>query len=87
MNAVDKCRQMGLKVGDKIIGSESYADYLWETELTLLFLGTEIVVWSERHRETATSWGDPKESAAWSLDYREWKKVDPEAGELAQHEA
>ena len=87
MNVADKCRQMGLTVGDKIIGSESYSCFWWETELTLLFLGTEIVVWSERHRETATSWSNHKESASWSLDYREWKKVDPEAGELAQHEA
>lgn len=79
MNAADKCRQMGLKVGDKIIGSESYADFWWETELTLLFLGKEIAVWSERSRSMDSDWGDQRESAAWSLDYREWKKVDQAA--------
>lgn len=81
MNTADKCRAMGLQVGDTIEGKQGVSYWTeWDiTRLTLLWLGDEVVVWSQTHTNHMTNeWTPPKEEACWSLDYRDWRPL-PEA--------
>ena len=82
METASKCREMGLQVGDTIEGREGDDKGKWWdiTRLTLLWLGEEVVVWSQTHiNHTSDKWTAPKEEACWSLDYRDWRKVTPNA--------
>ena len=80
MRTADKCRAMGLRVGDTIEGREGDENGTWWdiTRLTLIWLGDEVVVWRQTHiNHMSNEWSDPREEADWSLDYRYWRKVTP----------
>jgi len=82
METADKCRAMGLQVGDTIEGKEGDEKGTWwnVTRLTLLWLGDAIAVWSETSiSHMSDEWSPPVESGNWSLDYRGWRKVTPNA--------
>ena len=71
MNAADKCRQMGLKVGDKIIGSESYAGFFCEIDE----IRRDFEKWHyERHQHYPTMMETNEYSTRATRDYwRAWK--------------
>lgn len=73
----DQAREMGLQVGDVIVGRETYLSGSWsESELTLLWLGERTAVWHERRRNTIhPEWFDAGDSANWNLAHRQWYKV------------
>ncbi len=76
MNTADQCRALGLVVGDTIIGREEYAKGWNEAKLTLLWLGAEVAVFLSTDRSSARpAWSDPEESADWTLEFRDWKKL------------
>ena len=73
-STADQCRELGIKVGDTI---ESASPSAWPgclTRITLLWVGKEMAVWSEKRRG-AGEWTEPRESAAWDLSWREWERV------------
>ena len=76
----DQVRELGLSVGDVIIGREEWGHEWSDAELTLLFIGKEVAVFSERNRSTVEGvmtkkWSKPKEAASWTLNFRDWVKV------------
>jgi hypothetical protein len=76
MSTADKCRAMGLKIGDTIEGREGGDEWWSIARLTLLWLGEDVVVWREQHISSVNNiWTLPKEDANWLLDYRDWRKV------------
>jgi hypothetical protein len=76
-SAADQCRKLGLKVGDTIEGTETYAGWWGTARLTLLWLGEHAAVWrvTERSKEHP-EWSTPREAANWTLAHREWRKVE-----------
>lgn len=77
MSVADKCRAMGLRVGDTIEGTESGDGWWSTTRLTLLWLGESEAAWSETsisHLDPS-EWTAPRESCCWILDYRDWRIV------------
>jgi hypothetical protein len=72
----DQCREMGLAVGDTIEGRESYGGHWNESRLTVLFIGQEVAVFNEHeHNDLQPDWVDHGETANWTLNCREWRKV------------
>ena len=87
MNTADRVREMGLVVGDTIVGRDDYISEqpgcYHEAELTLLWVGEYVAVFRERSRNHINQdWCKHQESANWSLEYREWKKL-PRADHIA----
>lgn len=77
-NVIQQCKTMGLAVGDAIQGREEYGDGWSETRLTLVWMGDEIAVWSVDTRSNRhPKWQHQGESASWTLECREWRKVLP----------
>lgn len=72
-----QCREMGIDVGNIIVGRESWADGGWsEARLTLLFLGKSVAVWSVKKRNnTNPRWRSDGECGNWTLRYRQWELV------------
>lgn len=72
-----QCREMGITVGDTIIGRKSFDDGDWhETKLTLLFAGAREALWKVwRRNKKQPRWKSRGESADWSLECRPWAKV------------
>jgi hypothetical protein len=72
-----ECQQLGINVGDNIVGRETYASGGWsEARLTLLWVGRRIAVWRVRERTSEKRrWGPAEESSMWTLRYRTWKRV------------
>ena len=81
-HVADQAREMGLKVGDVIVGREGGGDPVtgwWqEQRLTLLYLGEQCCVWkSEWSNKAITEFRDDGESANWTLSCRDWYLVRP----------
>ena len=76
-----QCRQMGIKVGDTIIGRETYSNGHWsEEKLTLLFAGQDEAVWKVMRRSHDNPrWRATGEQSNWTLECREWWLVVPNA--------
>lgn len=74
-----QCRQMGIVVGDTIIGRETYSTGSWsESKMQLLFSGKEKCVFKVMARTNLSPrWKSAGESANWTLRHREWFKVTP----------
>ena len=74
-----QCRQMGIKVGDTIIGRETYSNGHWsEAKLTLLFAGKDEAVWKVMRRShDKPRWRSTGEQSNWTLECREWWLVVP----------
>ena len=71
--------KLGLVVGDTIFGRQEDSEYWHEAKLTLLWVGNKEAVWLESERgSVAEKWSEPRESTAWTLDYRKWTKVPKE---------
>lgn len=74
----DQCREMGLKVGDTIIGREDWGENGWsESKLTVLFIGEQAAVFKCVQRGNKNSeWGESRESGSWVLHARPWSLVE-----------
>ena len=71
------CRKLNLQVGDTIEGRDTSMLWWNVTRLTLLWLGTDVVVWNERHISSTTGgWTELREATNWSLETRKWNKVE-----------
>jgi hypothetical protein len=71
MNTADQC--------DTIVGRSAAGTGTWwdEARLTLLWLGETVAVWRVQQRHVdRQQWGEPRESAGWTLDHRQLKKVE-----------
>lgn len=84
IHVADQAREMGLKVGDVIVGREGGGDPVtgwWqEQRLTLLYLGQQCCVWKSEWRNKAiTTFRDEGESASWGLGARDWYLILPNA--------
>lgn len=67
---------MRLQVGDTIEGTQAGPGWWSTVRLTLLWLGDTHAVWRETSRTNSRlEWAAPRESAAWTLRFREWRKV------------
>ena len=73
-----QCRELGIAVGDTIIGSEHGAGAYWhEARLTLLWLGESVAVWSTQERTNESpDWSAPHEESNWVLYCRQWRRPD-----------
>lgn len=74
-NLADQIREMGLQIGDTIIGREGDDDGIWwhEERLTLLWVGKSAAVFRvERREKNAPKWKDDGEASNWTLDARKW---------------
>ena len=77
-NVAAACREMGIQVGDTILGRDADASgQSWhEARLTLMWLGECVAVWREQTRcNWRPEWTAPEESANWTLEFRTWQKV------------
>lgn len=72
-----QCREMGLEVGNVIVGRETYSDGKWaEAKLTLLFCGKYEAMWAIKRRSSARPhWRSDGECANWTLDCRQWELI------------
>lgn len=73
----DQCRDLGVAVGETIVGREGGGGDWWhEARLTLLWLGQEEAVWSVQSRTNVNpDWSEPREEVNWTLECREWRKT------------
>lgn len=82
LDGADQCRLLGVQVGQTIEGLEGRqeADSHWSlARLTLLWLGESVAVWRVTERSSdRPEWSKPRESAAWTLECREWHVVPAE---------
>jgi len=75
-SVADRCRELGLRVGDTIEGTEGGQAWWNTTRLTLLWLGEETAAWMMTNRSSERpEWSEPRESCNWTLNYRDWKKI------------
>ena len=68
----DQARSLGLVVGDTIEGrGRDHA-----VRLTLLWIGSELVVWRYASRMDFEPWRDYGEDSDWDLERYDWTKVE-----------
>ena len=78
MSAADQARALGLRVGDTIEGREEWRGGWSESRLTLVWIGKTRAVWSAKNRSSwEPRWSAPAEECNWTLEYRDWRKVEP----------
>jgi len=69
----DQCRSLGLQVGQTIEGADEFG----VARLTLQWIGDEVAVFRVTElRAGTTEWTKPRQSADWTLSYREWRLVE-----------
>lgn len=74
-----QCRELGIVVGDKIQGREKYSRSWSEAKLECLWIGESVAVWKVwRRTDEEPNWRYDGEKANWSLDCRDWEKVESE---------
>jgi hypothetical protein len=83
-HVADQVREIGLKVGDVIVGREGGGDpetgWWQEQRLTLRYIGEQCCVWkSEWSNKANPEFRDDGESANWTLSCRDWYLVRPNA--------
>ena len=81
-NLADQTREMGLSVGDTIIGRAGDDDGAWwhEERLTLLWVGKSAAAFRvERRGKHGPKWTDDGEASNWTLDARKWFLANDEA--------
>ena len=86
-HCADQVREMGLKVGDVIVGREGRNGWWGEQRLTLLYIGEQICVWrSENRTDSQPEFQDCGEAAGWGLECRDWYlvKTPPDIPSLPQ---
>lgn len=75
-----QCREMGLEVGNVIVGRETYSKYskcAWsEAKLTLLYCGKYEAMWSVKLRSSdRPHWRNDGECGDWTLNSRQWELI------------
>lgn len=72
-----QCREMGLVVGNTIVGRETYSNGAWsEAKLTLLWLGKREAMWAVKRRSSdRPNWRSDGECGNWTLSCRKWQLV------------
>lgn len=78
-NTAAACREMGLQIGDTIIGREGGPNRWSESALTLLWLGEETAVFREAIRtDRYPEWRLLSlERADWNLCWHDWRRAKP----------
>lgn len=76
----DQAREMGLNVGDVIVGRDCGGDakngWWREERLTLKYIGERCCVWDVEWRNKAlTVFRSEGESSAWTLNLRDWYRI------------
>ncbi len=71
-DAASQTREMGLKVGDTIIGRENWPGSWSEAKIKLVWRGATIAVFEKWSRLNYTEWVDAGEKANWTLSARDW---------------
>lgn len=86
MNTANQCQKLGLAVGETIFGREEGPGGCWhEARLTLLWLGQQEAMWSVQERsDRRPDWSEPRESGDWTLECRNWQKVDAGVARMMQ---
>jgi hypothetical protein len=71
-----QARNLGLRVGEVIIGRKEIGTNWHEVKLELIFLGRQVCVWKvSRRTQAARRWRSEGESAHWDLSCRTWRKL------------
>jgi len=73
-DAASQTREMGLKIGDTIIGREDWPGSWREDKLKLVWRGASVAVFESwvRFSYEPNSWRYDGEKASWKLNWREW---------------
>lgn len=72
----EQTRQLCIKLGETIEGTETHGEYWHTSRLTLLWRGESVAVWSVIEKSSKDdNWSNARESASFSLAFREWRKV------------
>lgn len=79
-SCAEQCAELEIGVGDFIVGRETYGPGSWsEAKLQCLWIGESVVVWKVwRRTDEEPNWRYDGEKANWSLDCRDWEKVESE---------
>jgi hypothetical protein len=75
MSLAPQIHEMGIKLGDNIVGREGDKEGTWwsEKRLTLLWVGqTATVFWVATRNKSLPKWNEVGEAANWTLDSRKW---------------
>ena len=78
-NTAAACREMGLQIGDTIIGRAACKGWWHEAALTLIWLGDVTAVFREVVRTDREPEWRPlnSETANWDLTWRDWRRAEP----------
>jgi len=71
-DSASQTREMGLKIGDTIIGREEYLGGWNEAKIKLVWRGATVAVFEHWSRLHYTDWVYAGEKANWSLNSRDW---------------
>jgi hypothetical protein len=72
-DAASQTREMGLKIGDTIIGREEYGPGWSEAKLKLIWRGASVAVFEKwSHNHYFPEWSYQGEDSNWTLNCREW---------------
>ena len=76
-DTASQCRELGLAVGDTIVGRQRWPGDRWaEAKLTLLYLGRKVAVWRVQRRDSLRPrWRTAGEQSNWTLNCREWSRA------------
>lgn len=77
LDGAAQCRELGLAVGDTLVGRETYSTGAWtEAKLTLLWVGAELAVWKvQRRSNVKPHWRVSGEQSNWTLNCRDWYQL------------
>jgi len=76
INVAEQAREMGIKVGDVIVGREGGDDWWQEQRLKLVYLGKKCCVWETEWRSNQEPNFRPAiEECSWDLSCRDWYKI------------
>ena len=81
MPLASQIHEMGIKLGDNIVGREGDKEGTWwsEKRLTLLWVGQTAAVFRVATRnKSVPTWHEVGEAANWTLDSRKWFLANPE---------
>ncbi len=71
-------RQLGLEIGDVIVGREGTSVRWGETKLKLLARTRECCIWNVWSRTSGNpTWRNEGEDVDWDLSFRHWVKLEP----------
>jgi len=73
-DAASQTREMGLKIGETIIGRETWPGSWREDKLKLIWRGASVAVFENwvRFNYNGNNWRYDGEKATWKLHWRDW---------------